>query len=140
MTEEATSAHDDDDVGTSSEEAELSHSDTSDDAMDVSELLAVGDPVYFNYSETTPTLAPASLKNPGANFSIKGKLTGLEEGQYIFELGKHNSQVTRVIKGVPRALHSPHELMGAQFEKHMDRETAMKLVTLHPLYTCLNDT
>lgn len=62
MTEEATSAHDDDDVGTSSEEAELSHSDTSDDAMDVSELLAVGDPVYFNYSETTPTLAPASLK------------------------------------------------------------------------------
>eukprot|EP00731_Ephydatia_muelleri_P038319 Em0718g4a len=141
MTAETTSAQNDD-LDTSSEEAELNHSDTSDenDATDVSELLAVGDPVYFNYSGITPTSAPTSLKNPGANFSIKGKLAALEESSYSFELGKYNSQVTRVIKGVPRTLRSPHVLMGVQFEKHMDRETATKLVTLHPLYICLNDT
>ena len=63
MTAETTSAQNDD-LDTSSEEAELNHSDTSDenDATDVSELLAVGDPVYFNYSGITPTSAPTSLK------------------------------------------------------------------------------
>ena len=93
----------------------------------------------------------------------------LGEGNYTFELGKYTSQVSqngglsqtiililmklvgtfgpsplpqmvRVVKGVPKSLRSPHEMMGAQFEKRMDEVTVMRLITLHPLYTCLNDT
>ena len=50
-------------------------------------------------------------------------------------------QVRQVVSGDKVTLLQPaKKLTAAQFVQYVDRNTALQLVTLTPLFTCLNDT
>ena len=48
-------------------------------------------------------------------------------------------QVKQDVEGKPRALKPPIQLDPTHFRHQMDTATTLKLITLTPLFTCLND-
>lgn len=49
-------------------------------------------------------------------------------------------QVKEVVEGKPKPLKQPNLLTQAHFRRQVDSAAALKLVTLTPLFPCLNDT
>lgn len=123
--------------GVSSDSSRSSDTTDADEAGDMEELLSPGFPVYFNFALAQNI--PSSLRSPGTSFSIKGRIRQVE-GSYMFDLHQYTYQVKAVVKQKEKALTPPVLLDSSEFTQVLDESRALKLVTLIPLFTKLNDT
>ncbi|XP_065919343.1 hapless 2-like [Dysidea avara] len=137
-----TKTQDDEEVEDLESEQSLDDTSDADEVGDVEELLSVRYPVYFNYAFIHPTRAPKTLKNPGFSFSIKGMITtdkSKNSSGYMFSLHDCTVQVSYSEKDKPKPLPKPHKLNPKEFIVRLNADMTLKLVTLAPLFPCLNE-
>ncbi|XP_019853252.1 PREDICTED: uncharacterized protein LOC109582771 [Amphimedon queenslandica] len=111
----------------------------TDEAGDIEELLDPNYPIHFNFAGATKETSPSSLKSPGVNFSIRGRLIKVEDKLYQFHLAEFTYQVRKQVKEKEVILPMPIKLKKKEFEKTMKEDLVQLLVTIKPLFICLND-
>jgi hypothetical protein len=111
----------------------------TDEAGDVDELTDANY-VYFNFAGADENSTPSSLKSPGKNFSIKGKLSKAStDDEYIFEVQEYKYQIKKEYKGKYVILKNPIEINPEEFTKSIQTKLVKLLVTIKPLFRCIND-